>query len=299
MAPKARRNTPAATQPETAENSRTPAENEDQDEPTLEEQQAAVSARIVQLKELKRLQEEEAALLRQLGGTFPENLARTRRPSHDSNSSSGGDLKIKNIEQLPLHPTIRKRDDWIRDLTRALQLEDAKQRETQAPMDFHIYLDSLEKQFPRATEKQRALSFYAKLQRRLQDHITRHGPSIPETREEIVTLATRYWDSMAISKKRPNENQQPTGQPWKSNRRFQGDSPGNPSRKPDGQKPPFSPANRTPARRSNPDGKPLKCFRCDSTEHLAPDCPNPARAQNAYWKRKGIPCSPFATVRRA
>lgn len=81
------------------------------------------------------------------------------------------------------------------------QLGHAKQRDGQSPSDFHMYLDSLEKHFDRPAEKQRALSFYAKLQVGLQDHINLHSPTLPSNREEMVALATRYWDSIPHSQK--------------------------------------------------------------------------------------------------
>jgi hypothetical protein len=370
MAPKAKRNTPATTQPETSENSRTQPEIDEHSEedqvaptelPTIEEQQIAVAATIAQLQRLKRLQEEEAELRRALGTQPGERAARTRRSPHDSDSSSGGDLRIKNITQLPLHPTIRRREDWLRDLNRAFagarrkfrkdykkilfaldhmdqegrarwdryldeqpeedrenlednwerfeewtlllikdsfnreallfrQLEDAKQRENQSPMDFHIYLDSLEKQFPRHSEKERALSFYAKLQKKLQDHINLHSSTMPDTREEIVTLATRYWDSLSIPRKRSYEGPPASGPNWKSNRRFPRDSPGNRRRETDSTKPPLSFINRTPVGQQNPfgrDGKQIRCYRCNSTEHLIPDCPQPAKSQGMTYRHRG------------
>lgn len=72
------------------------------------------------------------------------------------------------------------------------ELDDARQRETQTPMQFHSYLDSLEQQFPREEEKQRALKYYAKLETGLRNHIDLHVAKIPEKREDIVSLATRY-----------------------------------------------------------------------------------------------------------
>lgn len=81
------------------------------------------------------------------------------------------------------------------------QLEHAKQRDGQSPSDLHIYFDSLEKHFDRSAVKQRALSFYAELQAGLQDHINLHSPTLPSNRQEMVALATRYWDSMPHNQK--------------------------------------------------------------------------------------------------
>ena len=89
----------------------------------------------------------------------------------------------------------------LKDATNREALEKARQRNDQSPRDFHLYLDFLEKQFPRASEKQRALSCYAKLQFELRQHIYLHSTAIPDTRE-VVKLATRFWDSMTSLKKR-------------------------------------------------------------------------------------------------
>ncbi|KAF5230292.1 hypothetical protein FAUST_9880 [Fusarium austroamericanum] len=228
----------------------------------------ATRQRIQQLQELAELRKKEEELLQSLGGRIPRDKpSRTRRNSDDSNSSSGKEVRVRNIVKLNLPITFQQRDAWLSDLTRAFmgakrkyrkdyrkillaidhmdgearrrwdryldelpgnerentkenweafkewslllikdsvnrepllmkQLENAAQRETQSPQDFHQYLDSLEKNFPRAAERQRALTFYAKLLPMLQDHISLHSPEIPDTREGVVTLATRFWDSM-------------------------------------------------------------------------------------------------------
>lgn len=94
------------------------------------------------------------------------------------------------------------KDSTNREVLLIRSLEQAQQRDKQSPRDFHLYLDSLEKHFPRVPEKQRALSFYAKLNVDLQEHINLHATGIPDTREGVVTLATRFWDSMTSSNKR-------------------------------------------------------------------------------------------------
>ncbi|KAK6713275.1 hypothetical protein SNK04_004237 [Fusarium graminearum] len=195
----------------------------------------ATRQRIQQLQELAELRKKEEELLQSLGGRIPRDKpSRTRRNSEDSNSSSGKEVRVRNIVKLNLPITFQQRDAWLSDLTRAFmgakrkyrkdyrkillaidhmdgearrrwdryldelpgnerentkenwesfkewslllikdsvnrepllmkQLENAAQRETQSPQDFHQYLDSLEKNFPRAAERQRALTFYAKL----------------------------------------------------------------------------------------------------------------------------------------
>lgn len=302
-------------------------------------QQIAIRTRIQQLEELKQLREREAELRRELGGyDIPAPQAKTRRTSHSSTSSSGGEIKIKNIPMLSHLTTFRKRDEWIDDLQRAFagarkryrrdykkillaldymdgecrtrwrryleeqpeesredleddwdsfqewtlvlikdasnrqpmlitQLERAKQREHQSPSDFHIYLDSLERHFERASEAKRALDFYAKLQESLRNHINLHSQTLPNNREDMVTLATRYWDSMPGSRKRtllPPQDSHPRA---KSQRRGDTDSPI--------YRPRFNP-QQTNQPRKNTQGNSFqkpRCYHCNSENHLKPRCP--------------------------
>uniref|UniRef100_UPI0019D003E7 hypothetical protein n=1 Tax=Blastococcus litoris TaxID=2171622 RepID=UPI0019D003E7 len=48
--------------------------------------------------------------------------------------------------------------------------------------------------FPRSAEKERALSYFAKLQYDLQSAIRRHVIKLPEIREEMIDLAYHFWD---------------------------------------------------------------------------------------------------------
>lgn len=308
----------------------------------IERQQAQVEARIKQLEELQALQDKERALLESLQLPLNENPPNHRREPRDSSSSTEGEVKIKNIIELALPTTVRKRDDWLRDLHRAFngarrryrkgykkillaldhmdqegrarwdryleehgeirrheleedwkafeewtlglikdaenrdvllmsQLERAKQREGQTPQDFHLYLDSLEKHFPRHTEKQKALFYFSKLRYELRDHISLNSPNLPQSRDEMVTLATRYWDTMVRQNKRKNNAS--GGQQQKKARR-----------EPSGASPNFPRINAeaTPQRRGNPRdraGNLLKCHSCGSTEHLLRSCPKPRRVE--------------------
>lgn len=80
--------------------------------------------------------------------------------------------------------------DW------AKRLNNARQRFSQSPLEFHQYLESLEDHYPPLPEEQRALQFYAKLSPELIDHIDTYSPTKPTRREEMVSLANQFWHSM-------------------------------------------------------------------------------------------------------
>ncbi|KAH7195190.1 hypothetical protein BKA60DRAFT_661006 [Fusarium oxysporum] len=335
--------------------------------------------RIAQLEELQELQRREEELLGKLRPLIPPATGtRPRRDSTESHSSSGREVRVRNITKLTLPTTFQKRDAWLSDLYRAFtgarrryrkdykkiltaldnmdgegrgrwdryvdelpedireitersweafkewslslikdaanrepllmkQLEAARQRDTQTPQEFHQYLDSIEKHFPRALERQRALSFYAKLLPSLQDHITLHSPKIPETREDIVTLATRFWDSMRAKSKRPAEAA-PSNRPWKSQRRidyekepwllsqgYRGNGPRqNHDSRPDynrSQPQGYRPSQSGSNSKRNPidpkTGKPFTCHNCDSETHFASHCDKPKDPKIGAYQGKG------------
>ncbi|RJE17540.1 to reverse transcriptase, partial [Aspergillus sclerotialis] len=82
------------------------------------------------------------------------------------------------------------------------QMERAHQRFGQDPREFHAYLDTLEQHFPRGTEEERVLRYFAKLQSELQKYIQEHRIALPATREEMVTIATHYWNLASYGRKR-------------------------------------------------------------------------------------------------
>lgn len=162
--------------------------------------------------------------------------------------------------------------------------EDAQQRERQSPRDFHIYLDSLEKQFPPQPMEARVRIFFQKLQPNLRNHIDLQMPGgLPATREELVSLATRYWDALTGPMKRKADSPLVGSNTKKI--RTMAESAAAPSRRE--TRPWAKPKSWTRGRDlergkdsepkpRNPigkDGKPLKCFRCDSYNHLQPQCP--------------------------
>ncbi|KAF4446785.1 RNA-directed DNA polymerase (Reverse transcriptase), partial [Fusarium austroafricanum] len=263
-----------------------PAEEND-----TEELIRATQLRVAQLEELKTLREKEKALTESLRGLHHLDPGqKPRRSPCDSDSSSGGEVRARNITKLTLPTNFQKREAWLNDLKRAFsgarrryrrdykkillaednmdeearerwtqhlaeipdeqrastegnweaftewslslvkdaanrepllmrQLVNAKQRENQSPQDFHHYLNSLEKNFPRPSERERALSFYAKLLPRVQEHIDLHSRGIPDTREATLSLATRFWDRQPRLKRAAEHNT--LERPWKHPKRYQ------------------------------------------------------------------------------
>lgn len=74
------------------------------------------------------------------------------------------------------------------------RLNRACQRKDEDPREFHARLDTLEQHFQRRAEKERALSYSAKLRYDLQVTICRHIIKLPEIREEMIDVAYHFWD---------------------------------------------------------------------------------------------------------
>ncbi|KAF9776652.1 hypothetical protein IL306_005143 [Fusarium sp. DS 682] len=199
-----------------------------------------------------------------------------RRRSHDSDSDSSKEVKVKNITKIDVPCTARQREEWLSDLRRAFkgaprtykkgsnrvitateytnqegrsrwekhlkeqggdrreslendwdyfeewslcyikdsanresllmgQWMNARQRPGQSPQDFHNYLDSLETLLPiDHSQKARANFFFHKLLPELHSKIGEQIGELPQTREGMVTLATRIWDNSQRSRKRTN-----------------------------------------------------------------------------------------------
>lgn len=166
------------------------------------------------------------------------------------------------------------RDSANRDAQMATQLENAKQREGQSPIEFSIFLDSLEKHLERAPEKTRALTFFAKLLPDLQDHINLHASITDKTREEVVQLAQRFWEAMPKNK-RKSEQSGDKG-PHKNPRHHRNDSPR--GRRPyedrrnkDQEKGPATYPNTAEPRDK------IRCYNCDGMGHLARHCKKPKK----------------------
>jgi hypothetical protein len=135
------------------------------------------------------------------------------------------------------------------------QLERARQRPGQDPREFHAYLDTLERHFARKSEDDRALAFFAKLLPELRRYIQEHILILPTTRDEMVTTASHYWNLLGRKRKRRTEDTTPEPE--------------------DRQRSRPNKDNASKGRRNPKDryGNHLRCYKCDSEEHLANRCP--------------------------
>ncbi len=171
------------------------------------------------------------------------------------------------------------RDSANRDIILAERLERAKQREGQDPTEFHIYLDSLEEQFPRQEEKRRAQIYLVKLLPELRRHLALQG-AIPEKRETLVDLAMRYWTTLGMQKRKRKEDTEKG--PSANTKRKRNNYEDYPSNRPGSspkkdRKSERRQGSKKPRYTGNPkgkDGKLLSCYQCGSTEHLRPRCPD-------------------------
>ena len=185
------------------------------------------------------------------------------------------------------------------------QLEKIHQLKDEDPREFHARLDALEQHFPRVAEKERALTFFAKLLYDLQDTIRLHIIKLPETREEMIDVAYHFWDIQRTeaSRKRKRTERSPDPQRKKTNTQD--------IKKTDSQEPSQKPPGASRKNYKNPkggyrkgrnnkdspskdglnpigeDGKRSQCFKCGSEEHYSRRCPKPpmddepAKAQGA------------------
>lgn len=148
------------------------------------------------------------------------------------------------------------------------QIERTCQLPNQDPREFHAYLDTLEQHFPRQAEKERALSFFAKLQGNLKKYIREHHIKLPEGREEMVSLATHYWNLLKPSRKRN----------WTESTTTSGQEQDDPKRRRYKYSAPYLKTKwKQP---TGPDGKPYHCYICDATDHLASRCPKKTKIQS-------------------
>ena len=74
-------------------------------------------------------------------------------------------------------------------------LEAAKQRDHQSPMEFLSYLESLEKHLPTEKEETLAYRLFGKFQKSLRDRIIENqkGSKLPKTRNEMSKIAETLW----------------------------------------------------------------------------------------------------------
>lgn len=161
----------------------------------------------------------------------------------------------------------------------------ARQRDGQSPQRFHEYLRSLEEQMPRLPETKRTYDYYVRLLPALVKEIDRRADDRPETRLEMVKLASRIWNNMGFGEAKPKattaskqergDREPPPKRARTDNGRFRphkshtgrGQASGKASkdqeshRQSDGKNPIGS------------DGKRMRCHTCGSETHLANHCP--------------------------
>lgn len=156
------------------------------------------------------------------------------------------------------------------------QLNRARQRHGQSPTEFHNYIDSLEQHFPRAEEKERALSYLAKLEDDLRRTIRQHVIDLPVTRQGMIDVAMHFWE-LDKSKYKRKHDKSPTASDFNKKRKERIHQKGGKN-------------NEKPSKpRQNilgKDGKRLRCYICDSEEHLANRCPDKTDKSNGISKKR-------------
>jgi hypothetical protein len=161
----------------------------------------------------------------------------------------------------------------------------ARQGSDQTPWTFDAYLTSLECELEPTTERTRAMDFLSKLHPSLQQAIDLSGVNpLPQTRQEMVSLATRMWEG--LKRKDRWQKKEAASSAEKSASRNNGSVPGPSSNR--GQraqergqatdqkagKGKEQRSDRRPrwpkefASGKNDKGEPI-CYKCGSTKHFA------------------------------
>ena len=173
------------------------------------------------------------------------------------------------------------KDAQHRDTHFRSQLELARQGEHQTPWEFHNYLTTLEDQFQRLPESERALAFHAKLRPELRRHIELYGGTRPTTRLAMVNMAQTYWETLNPSKSKKHSRQESSTSQDQSHkahrtrRRGQGSTPSSSSAAKDtkGSKGDREKSESKPKNPKTTMGRILRCYECDSDTHLRDKCP--------------------------
>ncbi|KAF7167941.1 hypothetical protein CNMCM6106_003290 [Aspergillus hiratsukae] len=171
-------------------------------------------------------------------------------------------INLQTALEMPEEKCPEAEDSWSideqrRDIDVMVKLRYARQRPYQDPRDFDIYLNKLERRFPQRGEKERALVFFVKLAPELRLKIQLHYIDLPDTRAQMVTVAT-YYHSLLHMRESRREREESRNRYSKRTRR-NADS---------------HMKNRRSRNRNRPvkHGHPLKCYNCGSEEHLADRC---------------------------
>jgi hypothetical protein len=157
------------------------------------------------------------------------------------------------------------------------QMEHARQRSDQDPRDFDAYLDTLEQHFDRESEEKRANFFFSKLQFELRQKMRLNILNLPKTRDEMVALASHYWDLIG-RRKRPKTNDRGNSSDQtskKSERNYHQHQTNNISN---------SNHPRQVDRNTSSD---KYCYNCGDPAHFANTCPKPKRSN--YREQRATP----------
>lgn len=197
-------------------------------------------------------------------------------------------------------------NDWANLVsTAAKKFNKAQQYENQSPVEFHHYLESLEDQFPHKDDKTRALDFYTKLSDPVLRHIDTYHPQRPETREGIVRLATQVWETLRPHRRNRQHTESSPHTPYSSNYRprnairgrhnpanergnhpYQHDGPDHRHHNESGPDHHRDPPDSTMQEHDNV----LRCYICNSDQHLANNCPEKGKSLNqaSGYPRRGF-----------
>lgn len=153
------------------------------------------------------------------------------------------------------------------------QLERTHQKKDENPKEFHSRLDAFEQHFTRQPEKERALTYFAKLRYDLQELINLHIIKLPETRDEMINIAHHFWEIQAAAnnrKRKPAEDQSTfSRRPRKQSKPFKDHKDSQSKHKDFSSKDDLNPVGR--------DGERNRCFNCGSKRHYSNKCPHPLK----------------------
>lgn len=191
-----------------------------------------------------------------------EELPKTERDDAGSNWEGFKEWTVKLVQ-----------DSSHRELDTSDRYERAQQQGNQSPADFDAYLASLERHMPQRTEEDRARTFCSKLHDWLRVEIKTHSDKVPTTRSAMVDLATRHWEASKAAKRARAPTVNRSGPPPKRHSSH--------ARR---ETQPSQPRQDTPRRTqqqnpTNKEGKRLRCYNCDSEDHLRNQCPKPLKNQ--------------------
>jgi hypothetical protein len=155
----------------------------------------------------------------------------------------------------------------------------ARQGTDQTPWAFDAYLSSFEVELEPATERTRAMNFLSRLQPQLRKAIHMSGVNpLPQTRQEMVSLATRMWEGLKEAKSSSSDkptlrNTHSTSSSYRGKKGRATENTDQKGSSKTGKRPHRTNGKSYPkefASGRNEKGERI-CYRCGSNKHLAPD----------------------------